>query len=669
MPLPATGMSLPASLIVSALVLAGLSGVPEIFLWKRHGAGQRLAAIALGLAGLLGVSGALLHLAVGGSETYLLEWTLPFGPAELRFDPLAALFLLPIFLIGGCGGIYAVHYWPGNRRGSDVRLIIAYGVMVTAMALVVLAGNSALLLLAWEIMALAAFFAMSANDREPEVRKAGLLYLIATHLGTMVLFVMAGLLVATTGTWTLPAAGSLSPTAPLATAIFLTGLVGFGAKAGLMPLHFWLPSAHANAPSHVSAIMSGVILKMGIYGIVRTSAFFQAPPLWWGVLVLTIGVISGVVGVMFALGQHDIKRLLAYHSIENVGIIAMGIGLALMGRSVDAPALVLLGISGALLHTINHATFKPLLFLGAGAVIHATGTREIDRMGGLGKRLPWTSACFLTGAVAICGLPPLNGFISEFLIYLGAFNGLTGITSWIAAIPALAAPALALIGTLAVACFVKVFGIAFLGLPRLELKGEGHEAGALMIAPMLLLALICAGIGIFPFLAGPLLEHAARAWDPTLAAAPLRLASLAPLGWVAIANGILLFLLAASGAILLQRVQRLPQSQAPTWDCGYLAGTPRMQYTASSFAEMLVRLNSLFLQPDWHLPQIRGVFPAVSRFASHVPEVVLELCYLPLLRWGQSLVAPFRKLQGGQLHLYVLYLLITLIILLVWSSR
>jgi len=425
MPLQAEGLSLPASLIVIAMVLAGLSGVPEIFLWKRHKAGLRSAAVALGLAGVLGVTGALLHLAGGRTETYLLHWALPFGPAELRFDSLAALFLIPIFLIGGCGGCYAVDYWPGGRRGSDVRLIIAFGILVSAMALVVLAGNSALFLLAWELMALAVFFAMTANDRDKEVRQAGLIYLVATHLGTLMLFIMAGLLLAVTGSWSFPAAGSLDAGAPLATAILLTGLFGFGAKAGLMPLHYWLPSAHANAPSHVSAIMSGVILKMGIYGIIRLLSFFSQPPIWWGLLLLTLGVVSGVVGVMFALGQHDIKRLLAYHSIENIGIISMGIGLALIGRTINAPPLILLGICGALLHTINHATFKSLLFFAAGSAIHATGTRELDRMGGLARQLPWTSICFLVGAVAICGLPPLNGFISEFLIYLGAFTGLT----------------------------------------------------------------------------------------------------------------------------------------------------------------------------------------------------------------------------------------------------
>jgi hydrogenase-4 component B len=670
MPLPTEGNSLSAILIIIAMVLAGLSGVPELLLHKRHGAGQRGAALALGLAAVCGGAGTISLLVSGQTVIWQLNWTLPFGPAELRFDPLAALFLIPIFLIGGCGGVYAVDYWPaGRHRSSDLRLHLAYGILVAAMALVVLAGNSALLLLAWELMALAAFFAMTANDRESEVRQAGLTYLIAAHLGALLLFVTFALLATATDSWELPAAGSLSAANPLATAILITGLIGFGAKAGLMPLHFWLPSAHANAPSHVSAIMSGVILKMGIYGIIRLISFFQHPPLWWGVLMLTIGIISGVVGVMFALGQHDIKRLLAYHSIENIGIIAMGIGLSLVGQSIGSAPLQLLGLAGALLHVINHATFKSLLFFAAGAAIHETETRNIDRMGGLAKRLPWTAACFLVGSVAICGLPPLNGFISEFLIYLGAFNGLIGIDSWVAAIPALAAPALALIGTLALACFVKVYGIAFLGHSREALDGDSHDVGWWMRAPMLLLATVCAGIGLLPFILMPILERAAGASDPILQATQLQLNNLAPLYWVAIGNGILLCLVLVIGALFMRRLKQLPTGAAPTWDCGYLAGTPRMQYTASSFAELLVKLNQLFLQPSWHLPQIKGIFPAGSRFASHVPEMVLELCYLPLLRRGQTLVAPLRKLQGGQLHLYVLYLLITLIVLLVWSSQ
>jgi hydrogenase-4 component B len=330
--------------------------------------------------------------------------------------------------------------------------------------------------------------------------------------------------------------------------------------------------------------------------------------------------------------------------------------------------MVLLGISGALLHTINHATFKALLFLGAGSVIHSCKTRDIDRMGGVTRRLPWSSACFLIGAVAICGLPPLNGFISELLVYLSAFNGLNATDSWLSALPAISAPALALIGTLAVACFVKVYGIAFLGLPRSPDAAEAHEGGIWMIAPMLILSFVCALIGIFPFLLPPLLEAAAFCWSPNLAISAVALSSLSPLGIVSVMNIALIFLLFSIAILFFRKLAKVPSGKSVTWDCGYLEPTPRMQYTSSSFAEMLTRLNGMFLWTIWHKPSLKGVFPAKSSFSTHVPEAVLELCYIPLLSKIQEIVSPLRRLQHGRLHLYVLYILVTLVLLLFWSN-
>ena len=283
-----------------------------------------------------------------------------------------------------------------------------------------------------------------------------------------------------------------------ATAIFVLALVGFGLKAGIMPLHVWLPGAHANAPSHVSAIMSGVMIKMGIYGLVRVLVLLPTPPLAWGYVLLGLGVVSGVLGVAFAVGQHDLKRLLAYHSIENIGIIVIGLGLALIGRTLDRADWIVLGLGGALLHVWNHALFKSLLFLSAGSVIHATGTREIDRLGGLAKAMPRTSLAFLVGAVAICGLPPLNGFVSELLIYLGLFGTLGIGEGGACPMAAFAAPALALIGGLAVACFVKVFGVVFLGTARSEDARHAHESAWSMLGPMGVLMGCCLFIGLFP---------------------------------------------------------------------------------------------------------------------------------------------------------------------------
>ena len=291
--------------------------------------------------------------------------------------------------------------------------------------------------------------------------------------------------------------------------LFLLALVAFGIKAGVMPFHVWLPPAHASAPSHVSALMSGVLIKIGIYGIVRVLAMLPEPPVAWGVLLLLLGAASGIAGVAFAIAQHDLKRLLAYHSIENIGIIVMGIGLAVVGRATHAPLLVVLGLGAAVLHVWNHAIFKALLFLSAGVVVHATGTRDIDRMGGLGRALPWSSALFTLGAVAICGLPPLNGFVSELILYLGAFESLK---LQAVRLGALVAPVLAVIGALACACFVKVVGSVFLGMPRDHTVRPGHEAGWSMRAPMVILASLCVVLGVVPVIAFPVLDVAVASW-------------------------------------------------------------------------------------------------------------------------------------------------------------
>lgn len=658
---------LPVMLLGAAVMLAALSGVPLLVRGINARFGQYCAAFLMVLAAAGGIGGAVITLLQRSRFLFQLAWPFPFGPAEFGVDPLTAFFSLPILLVAACCSIYALDYWPARNNPRTVRkLTLFFGLLVASMLAVIMARSAGLFLLAWEIMALAAYFVLTTDDHDSEVRAAGTLYMICTHTGTLALFALFSLIKSLGGAFTFPAAASLAATGPLATAIFLLALFGFGFKAGLMPLHIWLPSAHANAPSHVSAIMSGVILKVGIYGLVRVISFFTAIPLWWGLLVLVLGMISGIVGVLYALGQHDLKRLLAYHSIENVGIITMGIGTALIGAAVGSAPLILLGTAGALLHVLNHATFKALLFLGAGAVIHAIGTREIDRMGGLLRPMPWTAVAFLIGAVAICGLPPLNGFVSELLIYLGFFNGSIDYSGAAAVGLSLGAPALALIGGLAVACFVKVFGVVFLGAPRLPLASDPHEAGWRMRLPMVILAAVCLLIGLAPALVAPLLDAAvAASLQP--GGAGVTLASVTPLLWITIFG---VGLLAAALLLLLfygRKLLHSPVAAGSTWGCGYLAPTSRMQYTASSFAGMLVDFFAGILCPERHPPKISGAFPGRTGFASHVPETVLERIYLPLLTRAYEKLLPIRKLQHGQLHLYILYTFVTLIVLIAVS--
>jgi hydrogenase-4 component B len=656
-------------LLLCGPLLAILSGIPALYFKERPALLQKLAAFFIAAASLSGLAGAALVLTSGRTETIALPGVLPFGPLDAAVDPLSALFLLPIYIVALCSAVYSREYWPAEKNPRTVRrLTFFFGLLVAAMAMLVMARNGIIFLIVWEIMALACFFALSVEDGKPEVREAGTLYLITTHIGTLGLFAMFSLLNRAAGSFFFPPAGSLDGGIPLAAGILATALLGFGLKAGLMPLHIWLPSAHANAPSHISAIMSGVLLKMGIYGLLRTLSFFDRIPLWWGVVVLVAGILSGILGVAFAIAQHDLKRLLAYHSIENIGIITMGIGVALIGRATDAPLLTMLGLAGALLHMLNHATFKALLFFSAGSAIHGAGSREIDRMGGLGRLMPWTAFSFLVGAVAICGLPPLNGFVSEFLVYFGLFHGVRDGHG--AALPflALAAPALAFIGGLAMACFVKVYGVAFLGLPRSEAAAGAHESGWWMRAPMLLLVLICGLVGICPPVVAPMLDAAIASWQPALAPGGVRLESVAPLWWLSLLGVLLLCLVLGLWFLLVRRLAAAPRGAGPTWNCGYLRPAARMQYTASSFAEMLVKLFAGVLRPHREVPVIEGVFPCPGRFTSHIPEIFLEMIFLPLLERTNARAGVIRRMQHGRLHLYILYIFATLVLLLVWAQ-
>ncbi|HKI30572.1 MAG TPA: proton-conducting transporter membrane subunit [Gemmataceae bacterium] len=656
-------------LVLLGTTLAASSGIPGLFLGRRTPAGQWLATLLTVAAAGFGLSGVGVFWAWGDSRPIDVPWPIVSGAAfAVAVDGLSALFLVPVFLISLLGSVYGLGYWKQSEHPENGRkLRLFYGLLTAGMALVVVARNGILFLAAWEVMALAAFFLVTTEDHQRPAREAGWIYLVATHTATLVLFALFALLHAASHSFALVPLKDGAATPGMLTAIFVCALVGFGVKAGIMPLHVWLPSAHAIAPSHVSALMSGVIIKMGVYGLFRVTSLLPNPPLAWGGTLLGLGVVSGILGVAFAIGQHDLKRLLAYHSIENIGIIIMGLGLALLGRSVGRADLVVLGAAGGLLHVWNHALFKALLFLGAGSVIHATHTREIDHLGGLSRRMPYTAFCFLVGAVAICGLPPLNGFVSEFLVYLGLFGSLTRDKGSAAAGAALAAPALALIGALAVACFVKVYGAVFLGTARSPHADDAHESGPSMIAPMGVLVACCLVIGLAPGWVAPLLAQGVSAWDRSLDNAGAELAA-APLGWVSLMGLVLLAGLLLGGGLLWCCLRRSDVARGATWGCGYVAPTARMQYTSSSFAQMLVGLFARVLLPRTRRPAVVGLFPQGTAFHSDVPDTVLDRAVLPAFRSGAWLFSWFRVFQQGSIQTYILYIFLALIALLLWRG-
>ena len=647
-----------SALVLFAIALSAASGVPGAFLRRTSGAGERIAAILMTLGSAAGLAGAFAMIASARTELVSAPWSVPGGELAIRFDAIAGMFLAQIFLIAPLVSIYGLEYWPqAAHPGNGRKLRLFHGLLTASMGVLVIAHNAILFLMGWEGMALAAFLVLTTDDLDPEVRASGFLYFVATRIGTLSLFAMFAVLHAATGAWAFSAAQPIA--APLATAIFLLGLLGCSLKAGIMPMHVWLPGAHANAPSHVSAFMSGVLIKMGIYGLVRVCALFAVPPFWWGALLFGLGIASAVLGVAFALGQHDLKRLLAYHSVENIGIIVMGLGLAVIGRSVGRPELVVLGLSGALLHVWNHGLFKALLFFSAGSVVHATHTREIDSLGGLGKRMPRASLAFLVGAIAICGLPPLNGFVSELFVYLGLLRA-TLLESSAGSIAAFGVPALALVGALAVACFVKVWTAVFLGVPRSDHGKDAADGGRAMTLPLIVLGVSCAFIGLAPAVIAPVLDHATVAWGMPDAAPAV--ASLAPLRWLSATGGALVLAVAAGVVLVSRRTRASEVSAAVTWDCGYAAPSRRMQYTASSFADGLVGLFAWALRPRIHGVKLATLFPRAERFESHVPDTVLDRAVLPAAdRIARSLVW-FRWVQHGKLQLYLLYIVVALIV-------
>jgi hydrogenase-4 component B len=659
------------SLIVASLAVFAVAALFAVLpaqrsVWcVRAGIFGACAGSALGLlAGVQGLFG-------GAIESMRIPWSVPGGELHLAMDPLSAFFLLPIAGLGLLGAVYGAGY----QRGGDAKRLgvgwFHYNLLLASMVVVVTSRNAILFLIAWEVMALSSFFLVTHEHGKAHVRNAGWVYLVATHLGTAFLLALFVILGEKAGSYEFSDFAKVGGTLPpaLGVAAFFFALIGFGTKAGFIPLHVWLPEAHPAAPSHVSALMSGVMIKTGIYGLIRLLACLGTPPAWWGWCLLAVGVVSGVMGVLLALAQHDIKRLLAYHSVENIGIIALGLGVGYLGLSQGSTTMAALGFAGALLHVVNHAIFKGLLFLGAGSVLHGTGTGDIDHLGGLYKRMPWTGTTFLIGAAAISGLPPLNGFVSEFLIYFGAFTGVVGAPPVVVVSGLAVIVALALIGGLAAACFAKAFGIIFLGEPRSDHVRHAHEANGLMRGPMVVLAACCLLIGFLAPLAvravmpavGMLIPVSTQALNEGIA--PV----LAPLGWITAgctAFAALVGLLALLRAALLSK---RTVGETGTWDCGYAQPTARMQYTASSFAQPLMAVFKGLLGTRSVGTKPQGTFPATASFASETPDPFRSRFYDPLFTRTLGLLAHLRGAQHGRVQMYVLYIALTLIAFLLFS--
>ena len=656
-------------LLLASLALLMLGGVAAIVFRARGSlapiAGQ-IAAVAGSGIGLAAAIGVLIR---GGPEGLTAGWGMLGAGLRIEIDIVSAFFLLPVFGLSALTGLYGRSYLADREDAAATWFHL--NTLTAAMALVIVARDGLLFLLAWEIMALSPFFLVILDDRREAVRHAAWIYLAATHLGTAFLLVMFVWLSGLAGSSGFAGyTGVLHDRPALSSAIFVLALIGFGSKAGIVPAHVWLPEAHPAAPSHASALMSGAMIKVGIYGLVRVLMLIGAPQAWWGWALIAAGVSSGILGVLYALAQHDLKRLLAYHSVENIGIILIGIGVGVLGSAYGITALTVLGLAAGLLHVLNHAIFKGLLFLGAGAVQHATHTVELEELGGLIKRMPWTGACFLIGAAAIVGLPPLNGFVSEFLLVYAGYLGLLQPNATIASAGLVALVAMGLISGLAAACFAKAFGVVFLGSPRSAEAAEAHEVAPPMLVSMLALTALCIAIGF----AGPLVVPAMA----EVVAAASRLpaaqvgASLAPISAaLTAATGVFAVFGLLAALAWIVRGRRLAIAgvrRAPVWGCGFQYPTARMQYTASSFAQPLVTQFRLFVANREALVPPSGYFPAAASYASDSGDPFLRLLFAPTFRWFARVVRRLNVVQHGRIHVYVLYVAVTLVALLIWAS-
>jgi len=593
------------------------------------------------------------------------SWSFPFGEFTVGLDALSLFFMIPLLILVVACSLYGAQYFRDHHPG--ILHWFNYAMLISGMAMVLCARNGILFIVAWEIMSFASFLLVITDSEKESVRRAGWIYFITAHIGTAFLLVTFLMLAAPVHSFEFSAFANGHYSPLQSNLIFVFALIAFGMKAGFIPFHIWLPLAHPAAPSHVSAVMSGIMIKMGIYGILRSILFIGSYQAWWGMLFIIMGSISGILGVLFAIGQHDIKRLLAYHSVENIGIIVSGIGVGILGVVYHYPVIAALGFAGALLHVLNHSLFKALLFLGAGAVIRQTGTGRIDALGGLIKKMPWTAYLFLIAAVAISGLPFLNGFISEMFIYGGAITGTVGDSGTLfSAMNAIVVISFAAIGGLAVACFTKVFGIVFLGTGRDKTLNSIKEVPGFMTSGMIFLGIFIVFIGmcsfaIVPFLTSPVTQLTGN--DTTTIMEPIILISKNLTILLGISLGIILLVMIVRFLLLKRHVVY----NAETWGCGYTKPDESMQYTASSFAEPITDTFKTVL--DMHKDEkfSNKILPGEKwSFKSHVNDWILNNICIAFIKHADKFLGLFRWIQCGKAGVYVLYIVATLLALIIW---
>jgi hydrogenase-4 component B len=631
-----------------------------------HFAGRILFSAGAGVGFLLAIV-ALLAIA-DAPQTLVLPLGLPDLPFHVRLDALSAFFL---FVLGSAGGgisIFSAGYFRDSEGAAPGLLCLQYHAFLAAMALVLVADDAYVFMVAWETMALSSYFLVTTDHRIAEIRAAGFLYLLIAHIGAIGILLCFGVLQGGSGDYTFAGMRAIRLTENWASVAFLLALFGFGAKAGLVPMHVWLPEAHPAAPSPVSALMSGVMLKTAIYGLLRVSFdLLHAQVWWWGVVALGLGLVTALFGVIFAAVQSDMKRLLAYSSIENIGIIVAGIGLTILFKSYGKTLLAAITLAAVLYHSLNHAFFKSLLFLATGAVLHATKERSLGKLGGLIHRMPWVAWLALVGTLAIAGLPPLNGFVSEWLL-LQAFLFTPSLPqSFVNMLVPLAAAALVLAVALAAYVMVKFYGVVFLGQPRDQNLAHAEDAGAFERVALVWFALGCVALGLFPVNVIGFVDAVSKALiGSTIGGHGESWLLLAPVNADRSSYSPIIFLLVIVAVVLLtvQVVRRHYKGglrKGPAWDCGFPMQTARMQDTAEGFGQPIRQIFEAFFRMERTLP---SPFDTQPKYLVTVGDHFWYWLYLPIARTIDMLARLIGHIQQGKISVYLTYSFCTLLALL-----
>ncbi|HDS2912254.1 hydrogenase 4 subunit B [Morganella morganii] len=634
-----------------------------------------VAGITAIAGGILGLFSAVPVLMSGETLTFFAQGPFPFAHFVVRLDSLAAFMVMVISLLVTVSALYSLNYVQEYLGRGAWSMGFFLNLFIASMVALVVMDNAFWFIILFEMMSLASWFLVIADQDDKSIR-AGLLYFFIAHAGSVLIMIAFFLMWRESGSLDFDSFRQLSLSPAMASVVFLLGFFGFGAKAGMLPLHSWLPQAHPAAPSHASALMSGVMVKIGIFGIIKVGIdLLGATQGWWGIVVLGFGAVSSVLGVMYALAEHDIKRLLAWHTVENIGIILMGVGVAMVGMANDMPVLATIGLLGAIYHLLNHAVFKGLLFLGAGAVIYRIHTRDMEKMGGLAKLMPLTATAFLIGCMAISALPPLNGFVSEWYTYQSLFSMSHDGTFIMKISGPIAIVMLAITGALAAMCFVKVYGVSFCGGPRSEAATHAREVPWTMTAAMLILAVVCVLLGVGASVIAPVLAKVAMTLtagtDVTVAQGAMLVPDSAAQAMISPAMTFLLLLALPLIPFIIYLVFKGKQMnfrrKGDAWACGY-AWERDMSVSAGGFTQPL---RSMFaplyrmrkqLDPSARLAHALDVTKAgVGKVEPFWDERIIY----PLVRGINRFAKRIQCLQGGDFRLYCLYVVAALVVLLV----